>query len=55
MQSIYNKYLKDALFNYYDEDTFKKHYNRVPLMRDETFNYCIDYFKDRKIINIVEL
>ena len=54
-EDIYNDYLKRALFKYYKNEIFLKYYNRIPKQRDETFRYCINYFKDKDNIKIVEL
>ena len=54
-EDTYNGYLKNAMFAYYDQDVFRKHYGRVPLQRDQTFKHCIEHFKDYDYVNIVEL
>lgn len=55
IENIYNSFLEKGIFNYYSEDIFKKHYGRVPLQRNLTFKYCLDYFNDYDFINIIEL
>jgi len=47
--------LRNGIFKYYSKDIFLKLYNHVPKQRDETFKFCIDYFSDYEILNIVEL
>lgn len=48
MEQLYNTYLSKAMGYYYDDETFIKYYKRVPLTRDKTFGYCLDYFNDYK-------
>lgn len=55
IEEIYNSFLHKGILNYYPEEIFIKHYDRVPLQRDETFKFCLNYFKDKEMINIVEL
>jgi len=55
MENLYNEFLNKAMFYYYSHDKFKKCYDRVPKQRDFTFKKCLDYFKDKDFINILEL
>lgn len=55
MEEIYNKYLSKAMGKYYSDDLFIRYYKRVPSMRNITFKYCLDYFKDQDNLNILEL
>lgn len=54
-QENFNNYLKNALFKYYSDKTFKTVYGRIPKQRDYTFSYCIDFLKNRDNIKIAEL
>lgn len=55
MHSLYSKYLKDSMFHYYTEEELIKCYGRIPKQRDYTFNTCLNYFKDKDVIDILEL
>lgn len=55
MEDKYNKFLKESLFYYYSEEKFIKCYDRVPKQRDYTFKYCLDHFKNKDFVNILEL
>ena len=55
MEEIYNKYLAGAMGKYYNDQLFIQCYKRVPKMRNISFKYCLDYFKDKDFINILEL
>ena len=55
MEEIYNKYHSEAFKDYFSDEIFIKYYNKIPKFRDYTFNYCINYFKNKDFIHIVEL
>jgi hypothetical protein len=55
MEEIYNEYLSKALGKYYSDEIFIKYYKCVPSMRDVSFKYCLDYFKEKDNLNILEL
>lgn len=55
MEFLYNKYLEEAMFYYYTKEDFKKCYNRVPEQRNYTFKKCLEHFKNKNFLDILEL
>ena len=54
LEQIYNNYLENGVFNYFSKEVFLDIYNYAK-QRNVTFNYCLDYFNNHDIINIIEL
>jgi hypothetical protein len=51
----HKKLLEEAIGYYYGDDVFQKYFGRIPQSRYHTFNYCYEYFKDKKDLIILEL
>ena len=52
---IYKEYLDKAMSYYYSDMEFLKCYKKVPKSRYYSFKYILDYMKENKLGNILEL
>lgn len=51
----YKELMDNAMLHYNSEAEYKEMFGRVPLFRYDTLKYCLKYFNENKLKNIVEL